>query len=472
MKGLGLGIVLVVCIFAVLSQGKNGKDIHLPDTVQGKIVTGFFDAFNSTDEELLVEFLQNNMRSDTGETGLIERRAASLQRFKKMAISLDFKETLSIADTKIRVIAQDSNENYYEMVFSFREDGADKIKSISIIPAELENLNELSGPLLSEKQVIDKVKSYLKEADRKDYFSGVVLVAKGDRVLFQHAYGLASREYDVPNQIDTRFNLGSINKIFTRIAIGQLYERDMLSLDDTLGKFLPDYPNKEAHKVTISQLLDMTSGIGDFFTEKYFEMPKYKIRNLEDYLPLFQEDSLEFEPGTGRVYSNAGYLILGLIVAETSGMNYFDYVRRNIYEPADMLSTGHLNADFIVKNVATGYTQNVAEVVHDVDGESTQELYNNMYTRPARGSSAGGGYSTAEDLFRFAQALRKGTLLGDLRDEWFKGAMAYAGGAPGINAEIDIDIVPGWTVVVLANADPPMANSVAQKIAIWLRRMK
>jgi CubicO group peptidase (beta-lactamase class C family) len=313
----------------------------------------------------------------------------------------------------------------------------------------------------------------LKEVAEKEIFSGVVLIARDNQILFHQAYGLASLEYDVPNRIDTRFNLGSINKIFTRIAIGQLYEKGALSLDDTLGKFLPDYPNKEAaSKVTVSQLLDMTSGVGDFFTEKYFETPKCKIRNLEDYLLLFAEDSMAFEPGTGRIYSNGSYLLLGLIVAKVSGKDYFDYVKENIYEPARMLSTGHLHADFIVKNVAGGYTQGAEEIVDHISDREQQDLYNNIYTRPARGSSAGGGYSTAEDLFRFAGALREGKLLGDLKEEWFRGAMAYAGGAPGINAELDIDIMPGWTIVVLANGDPPMANNIARKINIWLRRLK
>jgi len=94
-----------------------------------------------------------------------------------------------------------------------------------------------------------------------------------------------------------------------------------------------------------------------------------------------------------------------------------------------------------------------------------------MYTRPARGSSAGGGYATAMDLFRFARALRAGRLLGGLTTEWFGGSSAYAGGAPGINAELQIDPIPGWTVVVMGNYDPPAASSLARKIAVLLRRM-
>ncbi len=114
-----------------------------------------------------------------------------------------------------------------------------------------------------------------------------------------------------------------------------------------------------------------------------------------------------------------------------------------------------------------GYTRN-----WDDDEHEKEPRRSNVYTRPARGSSAGGGYATAMDLFRFALALRGGKLLGPLGKDWFAGPQAYAGGAPGINAELDIDPVPGWTVVVMGNYDPPAAGALAQKIGALLRRMR
>jgi hypothetical protein len=120
-----------------------------------------------------------------------------------------------------------------------------------------------------------------------------------------------------------------------------------------------------------------------------------------------------------------------------------------------------------LENVASGYTRNWDDAEHEKEPRR-----NNMYTRPARGSSAGGGYSTALDLFRFSRALRAGKLLGSLGQEWFAGPQAYAGGAPGINAELDMDPVPGWTVAVVGNYDPPAAMALAQKIAVLLRRMR
>ncbi len=279
---------------------------------------------------------------------------------------------------------------------------------------------------------------------------------------------MASKEYAVANGADTRFNLGSINKLFTRTAIGQLNEKGALSLDDTIGKFLPGYPNGEAAaKVTVRQLLDMTSGIGDFFGKKYLDIPKDRIRSLDDYLPLFAAEPLLFVPGSQRRYSNGGYIVLGLIVEKASGQSYFDYVNDHICVPAGMTATGHCEADVPMEKVASGYTREWGGGEHE-----NEPRRNNMYTRPARGSSAGGGYSTAMDLFRFARALRAGKLLGPLCQEWFSGPQAYAGGAPGINAELDMDPLPGWTVVVMANYDPPAANSLAQKISVLLRRLR
>ena len=125
-------------------------------------------------------------------------------------------------------------------------------------------------PPLSQDELLALVRAAMDERSRADSFSGVVLLARGAEVVLQEASGLASQEFAAPNQVGTRFNLGSINKIFTRVAIGQLVEKGKLTLEDTIGKFLPDYPNRDAaEKVTVRQLLDMTSGIGDFFGEKY-----------------------------------------------------------------------------------------------------------------------------------------------------------------------------------------------------------
>ena len=288
---------------------------------------------------------------------------------------------------------------------------------------------------------------FLDEMVAKDLFSGVVLVTRGDETVLQKAYGLADKEQNVANTIDTKFNLGSINKVFTKIALLQLRAAGKVDFSKTLRTYLPDYPSPIADKITIQQLLDMSSGMGDFFGPKYDETPKDRIRSLADYMPLFVDKPLEFEPGTSRRYSNAGYIVLGLVIEKLSGMSYYDYVKTNIFAPAGMKDSDSYPVDAKVANRATGYVG----PKHDVT---------NLSSLPGRGSSAGGGYSTAPDLLRFTRALPKllsNDYLGFVGDP---PGVGWGGGAPGINAALEME--GEYTIIVLSNYGPPSAEYVAR----------
>jgi Beta-lactamase/Aspartyl protease len=291
----------------------------------------------------------------------------------------------------------------------------------------------LLSVVLSLQQLVDRV-----VADGK--FSGVVMLAKDGQPQFAHAYG-------AHNNVDTKFNLGSINKVFTQVAIAQLAEGGKLSLDDTVRKLLPDYPSPVADKITVRQLIEFRSGLGDFFGPEYLAAPPSKIRTLRDYLPLFVDKPLLFEPGTQQRYSNAGYIVLGLIIERVTGQSYYDYVREHIFKPAGMRDTDSYALEDKVPNRATPITKR-----GDVQ-------------MPGRGSSAGGGYSTAADLLRFANALSANKLLSPKWTDWvFHGGpehnLGVAGGAPGINATLLIE--PPYTLIVLANIDPPAAEEIAR----------
>ena len=283
-------------------------------------------------------------------------------------------------------------------------------------------------------------------------FSGVVLVAKDGAPVFQRAYGLADREAGVANTIETAFNLGSINKFFTQIAIRQLANAAKLDVDSSLARAWPDYPNQDvARRVTIRQLLQHRSGVGG----NIFAAPPGKtrgdIRRLADYLPLFVNEPLQFEPGTNQRYSNAGYIALGLVIERLSGEDYYDYVRSHIYAPAGMSRTASWTVDSLPPNTAKGYTGTPL-------GPNTALL-------PGRGSSAGGGYSTAHDLLRLLNALRANKIPGGPP----AGSIGIAGGAPGLNAAMEGDLAGGYDVIVLANLDPPAAERVARIVRGWLR---
>jgi CubicO group peptidase (beta-lactamase class C family) len=295
---------------------------------------------------------------------------------------------------------------------------------------------------------------------RNGEFSGVVLVARGGVPQFERAYGMADREANKANTVETAFNLGSINKFFTGIAIRQLAAAGKLDIDSSLARAWPDYPNQDvARRVTIRQILQHRSGIQG----NIFGAPPGKTRHdvvtLADYFQLFATEPLQFDPGSRQQYSNAGYIVLGLLIERLSGENYYEYMRRHIYEPAGMNETGHWRVDRLPGNTAIGYTTADGRTGRRADGPSTA-MTRNTDLLPGRGSSAGGGYSTAHDLLRLLNALREHKVPNAPE----AGMVGIAGGAPGLNAVMDGDLPGGYDVIVLANLDPPAAERVGRLI--------
>ncbi len=326
--------------------------------------------------------------------------------------------------------------------------------------------NPTQPPRPAPAELARKLDAALRELSWEDKFSGVVLVAQKGAPVFQRAYGLQSKEYGVPNNLETKFNIGSIDKIFTEIAMGQLLEQGKIaSVDDKLEKYLPDYPNHEAAStVTLRQILNMQSGIGDFFGPDFRSSPKDKFRSIADYLPLFADKPLAFPPGTKRQYSNGGYIVLGAVIEKLTGRSYYDYVRDNIFKPLAMENTDFYEGDVPTPNVASGYTHR---------GSESGPRRNNIYTRPAKGSSAGGGYSTAGDLLKFANAIDAGRIKAPSFEKdaskpnaslSFMRGIGIAGGAPGLNAVLETGLPGGYAIVVMSNYDPPSADDVSGKI--------
>jgi len=297
---------------------------------------------------------------------------------------------------------------------------------------------------------------------RAQQFSGVVLIAQQGAPVVERAYGMADREAPRPNHISTAFNLGSINKLFTSIAIQQLTAAGKLSVDSTLGTYWSDYPNPAVRRVTIRQLLQHRSGIGGNIFDPPAGGTRADLRKLADFLPLFVNETPVFEPGARQQYSNAGYLVLGLLIERLSGESYYDYVRRHIYEPAGMTRTAHWAVDSLPPNTAIGYTAGgpmVGPAGGRAGGQAGRAVAANTDLLPGRGSSAGGGYSTAPDLLRFLNAVREGKIVGGPQP----GMVGIAGGAPGINAMMEGD-VEGYDVIVMANLDPPAAMQMGRAI--------
>jgi len=316
-----------------------------------------------------------------------------------------------------------------------------------------------SGPSpISERELVRRLTISLDSLAKAGRFSGVVVLGKNGVPVFQMAYGMADREERRANNLETAFNLGSINKAFTQIAILQLQAAGKLNLDSTLARYWPDYPNPEiARAVTIRQLMRHSSGIGGNIFAAPVGGRRNDIRKLQHYLPLFVNQPLEFEPGTRNAYSNAGYIVLGLLIERLSGLNYYSYVHDHIFAPAGMTRTGSFAVDSLPPNTAVGYTRG------DEDAPPDSPVHRNTNGLPGRGSSAGGGYSTAGDLLKFVQALREYRIASGL-----PAGLGIAGGAAGMNAVLEGDLPGGYDLVVLANLDPPAAMSVARMTREWL----
>ncbi len=310
---------------------------------------------------------------------------------------------------------------------------------------------------LSKDDFISKVSHTLDSLAALDEFSGVVAIAKDGEIVFEGAYGFADREAQIPNTVETAFNIGSINKAFTTIAIRQLAAEGKLDLDSTLINYWPDYPNQEvARSVTIRQLVRHQSGIGGNIFDEPEGGDRLDIRHNRDFVQLFVDNPLEFTPGSDQRYSNAGYVVLGEVIERVSGQDYYEYVEEHIYRPAGMTETKHIFRDQLDGNVAIGYYR-------PEDALEGSPLECNTLLLPGRGSAAGGGYSTAHDLLRFVQALRERKI-----PEGPPPGIGVAGGAPGINTVVDGDLPGGYDVVVLSNFSPPTAERIAEKLRGWL----
>lgn len=295
------------------------------------------------------------------------------------------------------------------------------------------------------------LETLLDDLARKDLFTGAVEVARSGKPAYRKAFGLANREWNVPNRPETLFNVGSIDKSFTEAAIRLLAKEGRLSLDDTVSKLLPDYKGAGADRITLKHLLGHTSGMGDIFGPNWTRTPRARLRSLDDYRVLFENEPLQFEPGAGQAYSNAGYVLLGLVVEKVSGKPYDAFVRERLFDPLGMKSTGFSESDAIVPGRATGY------ILHGPAGPLPAPRAN-VHQLPGKPSSAGGGESTVDDLVLWGEALRRDAL--GLGRPQPNGGIGIAGGLPGSNAALEV-CGGGVTIAVLSNLDPPSAEYVA-----------
>ena len=457
------GIAVLALVAAVVAGGSAGQQ----GTEAEKRFRAWLAAFNSGDKATLLQFLEKSYPTRAKDIdGMME--------FREMTGGFELKKSEEATATKfVALLKEKDSDQFARITMEVQEAEPHQITKVELragpTPPEFKIVRT------SEGEVIAGVKKLAEERTAADKFSGAVAVSKNGNTIFEQAYGLADREKKTSSSVQTQFRMGSMNKMFTATAILQLAQAGKLNLTDPLGKYLTDYPNRDiATKVTIHHLLTHTGGTGDFFGPE-FDKHRLELKTLEDYVKLYGTRAPEFEPGSKWAYSNYGFLLLGLIVQKASGQDYYEYVREHIFKPAGMRLSDSLPEEQAVPGRSVGYTK--------FDGGQTWKP--NTDTLPYRGTSAGGGYTTVEDLLRFANALLNHKLLDvehtdllttghadtprgakyaygfmDNREDggrWF----GHGGGAPGMNGDLRIYPDSGYVIAVLSNLDPPAAERIS-----------
>ena len=431
-----------------------------------KRFAAWLTAFNAADRQALLDWRAKNLFDPPI---AFERELA----FWQLRGGFDVKKTEESSATRFAVLLKEKESDQFvraTLVVAAAEPYKVTDFSLRAIPTP----DEFRPKRMSEADAISALRAEIEEVVAHDRFAGAVLVAKHGTPIFAQAYGLADRAKKIPNKLDTKFRIGSMNKMFTATAVLQLVQSGKLALTDSLGKIVHGYPNQAvAMKVTIDHLLTHTGGTGDIFGPE-FDAHRLELRTLDDYVKLYGKRDLAFEPGSKWAYSNYGFLLLGVVIEHATGTNYYDWVDEHVFRPAGMTGTGSLPEDQAVPDRAVGYMK------HD----PMKPWQPNTDTLPYRGTSAGGGYSTVTDLLRFANAITGHRLLdakyADLLTTGkvkmpLGGMYAYgfvvdssdgvrcvghSGGAPGMNGDLEI-CDSGYTIIVLSNLDPPVASRIS-----------
>jgi CubicO group peptidase (beta-lactamase class C family) len=250
------------------------------------------------------------------------------------------------------------------------------------------------------------LEAFVDKQASNDQFSGAVLLARHGQPLVRRGYGLADRARGRLNTPETPFMLSSVSKMFTAAATAMLVQRKQLSFDTTIGTVVPDYPLSEARdRVTVRDLLTMSSGIQDLFRVPAFWSEIATIKSPTDFWRYFASTPLQFPPGSRWNYSNSNFLLLGMIIERRTGRTFTSVIEDEIFRPLKLANT-HYAID-AARPAALGYTRAAASAVGAADAAGWYPAWKD----PKPGdefivaSPMGGGYSTVDDLARFASAL-------------------------------------------------------------------
>jgi CubicO group peptidase (beta-lactamase class C family) len=451
----------VVLLLVAAPCAARAADVAFPDTPPGRHAAAFFPAFNAGEAAMRTFWTEHGSPASLAQRPVDARLGVWRDMHGEFGTLTPMRVTQATAEL-VEVEARAGSGSTIRIGFMCDATG--------LIGLHIEDDGAGgpgpppdTGPPPTDAQIVAALGAELDSLAKAGEFSGVAMLDKDGTTLFAKACGPASRATNAPNTVDTRFNLGSINKAFTSTAIAQLVQGGKLKLEDPIAKYLPDYPRKNGDRITIRMLLDHRGGVPDVLNNPDLWKDPEHVRTLADWYALVKPMPLDFEPGTKQQYSNGGYVLLGAVIAKVSGEDYYDYIRKHVYAPAGMTRSDHYAIDDQVDNVASAFTRHLTDVPGATAGPDGRAEMRGGH-RLGRGSPAGGGYSTAADLVKFAQARRTGVLpAGSLGLD-----MGIAGGSPGVNALLETSGV--YTLVVLSNFDPPAAERFARTAGRMVRR--
>lgn len=444
----------IIAAAFILSATASARAVEIPDTPAGHALAMWVNAMNSGDEAKLQTYIDTYHRKSSAKDYLGFRQVTG----ELTVLKIEKNEPNDI----IAVVGEASSDDVLRA--EYMTDPADPTKLVEGSQiAGADRPDDLAIARLTQGEALKAMTARADRLAAQDKFMGAIVIESHGRILLEKIWGYADRDAKIPLKTTDKFRLGSMNKMFTATATLQLVAQGKLSLDGTVGQYLPDYPNKDiAEHTTIRMLLTHTGGTGDIFGDE-FDKHRLELKSLADYVTLYGSRAPEFPPGTKSGYSNFGFILLGVIVGKVSGQDYYDYVRDHIFLPAGMTDTASLPESQTVPGRVNGYTQKDGKWVLNTD------------TLPWRGTSAGGGYSTLADLLRFAHAMMDGKLLpDDLRDaatrsetkgDWYGYGFeihgtglarnyGHTGGAPGMSTEMRIYPDAKAVVIALGNVDP------------------
>ncbi len=326
------------------------------------------------------------------------------------------------------------------------------------------------NPLNSSGQLGDsissKIDSLLHQLEKDDVFSGSVLIGYNGSIVYSKHLGYSTKEKHLRNTSNTKFYIGSITKLYTKILIYQLVEEKKIKLNDKVAKYLSGFNKNVANHVTVQHLLNHTSGLGQYYDHPEFESRKKNISSIDDILYFVKTEELMFKPGTEVEYSNSGYVVLGAIIEKVTNLTYGEALKSYIFQKIDARNSSYSIINTAMDSTAQGYLTNL------LTGATNADLF-------LTGASDGGIITTAYDLFKLDSAIFQSDIVlneksrlqifnqrgnNELIATSKNVKFAIAGGDPGLSTIYSRNIVKGYTIIVLSNYDEPVSAEVLRSV--------